>query len=74
MKVPPPGNVINALQVPVQQEMPPGGDRGMVRLAVMDGKTIGHRVSTYQSMVTRFQLSTTHIWERFAPLQTVQGL
>lgn len=33
------------LPVPQQQESPPDGEpRGYVRLAVMDGKTIPHRV------------------------------
>ena len=33
-----------SVQVPAQQQAPPDEQRGMVRLAVMDGKTIGHRV------------------------------
>ncbi|KAI0698487.1 hypothetical protein BC835DRAFT_1228951, partial [Cytidiella melzeri] len=32
------------LPAPLQQEPPPNGDRGMVRMAVMNGKTIGHRI------------------------------
>lgn len=34
------------MEQPAQQVAPPaGGVRGYVRMAVMDGKTIGHRVS-----------------------------
>lgn len=44
LQIPAENNIILP-QAPVQQVMPPDGDRGMVRLAVMDGKTIGHRVS-----------------------------
>jgi hypothetical protein len=40
--LPPPAAL--AVQPPQQNAPPPGTPRGYVRLAVMDGKTIGHRV------------------------------
>ncbi|KAH6902352.1 hypothetical protein BKA70DRAFT_1374595 [Coprinopsis sp. MPI-PUGE-AT-0042] len=61
---------------PVQQDAPPAGaPRGYVRLAVMDGKTVGHRtcaLSTCEGPLTNFKdgrFCQTHI-----PLKHVCGI